>query len=158
VPNLITDRGFGMTVGAASFNVRRLMYQALIWSRILGDDARRLSAPLDAEYLQGLANPLVDRVRRDAELGGDLLRIEMLVDEAQAIELAGRQARDALGDRIFHVLSRSLLIAAMQGVRILRAKPHLAQHGATPRATSPLRHYAIRDDSAMFSADFRERR
>ena len=44
-------------------NVRRLMYQSLIWFAALGDDARRLRAPTDAERMQRLANALVDRVR-----------------------------------------------------------------------------------------------
>ena len=50
------------------------MYQSLIWPAVLGDDARGLGAALDAEDLERLADPLIDGVRRNVELGRDLLR------------------------------------------------------------------------------------
>jgi hypothetical protein len=62
VPNLIADRGFWVARGVLRLNVRRLMYQTLIWLRVLRDDARGLGSAVDAEDLQGLANPLVNRV------------------------------------------------------------------------------------------------
>jgi hypothetical protein len=49
------------------------MYQSLIWSGILSDDPGRLRPALDAEDLKRLADALIDRVRRNAELGGDFL-------------------------------------------------------------------------------------
>jgi hypothetical protein len=73
VPNLITDRGFWVTGFAKSLNVRRLMYQSLIWSAVLRDETSGLSTPLDAEDLKRLADALVDGVRRDIELGRDFL-------------------------------------------------------------------------------------
>jgi hypothetical protein len=84
----MTDRGLWFGAAGAGLNVRRLMYQSLIWPSAAGNRARRLRAPLDAEDLQRLADPLIDRVRRDAELGGDFLRAEVLVDEKEAVELA----------------------------------------------------------------------
>jgi hypothetical protein len=69
----MTDRGLwvaGLFVGG---NVRRLMYQSLIWAFDLGNDACRLRPALYAEDSQGLANALVNRVRRNAELGRDFL-------------------------------------------------------------------------------------
>jgi hypothetical protein len=76
------------------------MYQSLIWAGKLGDDPRRLGAPLDAENRKRLAHALVDRMRRNAQLDRDLLRAEMLVDETKAIELTLGQPHDALGHRV----------------------------------------------------------
>jgi hypothetical protein len=108
------------------------MYQSLIWSAVLGDDARRLRSALDSEDLQRLANALVDGVRRDAELGSDLLGIEVLVDEAEAVELPGAQPRHPLRDRIVRRITKSPTIIVRQAVSIFQGNPHLAQHGATP--------------------------
>jgi len=52
-----------MTVGVLALNVRRLMYQSLIWPAVLGNEARRLAAALDAQDMERAANALVDRVR-----------------------------------------------------------------------------------------------
>jgi hypothetical protein len=76
------------------------MYQSLIWAAVLGDDARGLGASFDAKDSKGLANALVDRVRRDVKLGCDFLGGQKLVDEAKAVELAGRKPRDALGNYV----------------------------------------------------------
>jgi hypothetical protein len=65
VPNLFADRGLWVACGMGSLNVRRLMYQSLIWPAVLRDQARRLSAAGNAENLQRLADSLVDRVGRD---------------------------------------------------------------------------------------------
>jgi hypothetical protein len=81
-------------------NVRRLMYQSLIFVVILLDDARRLRPALDREDVERLADALVDGVRRNPELGGDLFGIEVLGDEPQAIELTACQASDARRHRI----------------------------------------------------------
>jgi hypothetical protein len=79
------------------------MYQTLIWAAVLGDEARRLGASFDAEDVEGDADSLVDGVRRDVQLGGDFLGGQMLVDEPQAIELAGAQLRDARRDKVIHL-------------------------------------------------------
>ena len=94
VPNLITDRGIWVAWGDRADNVRRLMYQSLIWPLVAGDDACGLGPPLDAKDRQGLADPLVDGVRRNLELGGNFLGRQELVDEQQAVQLAGSQARN----------------------------------------------------------------
>jgi hypothetical protein len=108
------------------------MYQSLIWAGISGDDPGCLRPPIDAENLERLADALVDRVRRDAELGRDFLRAQVLVDEAQAIELAGRQFRKPTGDRIGRGRARSFPIAVRQAVRLPQFSPHLAQHAPLP--------------------------
>jgi hypothetical protein len=63
VPNLMSDRGIWVAVAGRRLNVRRLMYQTLIWARMLRHDPRRLRPALDSERVQGLANPLIDGVR-----------------------------------------------------------------------------------------------
>ena len=73
VPNLITDRGIGFAGFCLDGNVRRLMYQSLIWPLVVRHDARGVRAPFDAKYGEGLADALVHRVRRDLELCRDLL-------------------------------------------------------------------------------------
>ena len=47
--NQMTDRGLWVTVRGCRLNVRRLMYQTLIWPAVLGDDARGLGASFDAK-------------------------------------------------------------------------------------------------------------
>lgn len=66
-------------------------------------EAGRLGAPLHLEDLKSLANALIDGVRGNAELDGNFFRTQMLVDEAQTVELARRQARDALCDGVVGV-------------------------------------------------------
>jgi hypothetical protein len=73
VPNLIADRSFGVTCGQLGINVRRLMYQTLIWARKLSDDPSSLRTALHAEDLKRLSDALIDGVRGDAELRCDLL-------------------------------------------------------------------------------------
>jgi hypothetical protein len=96
VPNLIADRAFLLAPVARSLNVRRLMYQSLIWFAVLSNDARRLRSPADAERLQGLANALIDRVRRDSELDRNFLGRQMLIDQPEAVELPLRQSGHAI--------------------------------------------------------------
>src|SRR5687768_5657164 len=91
----MTDRAHCVEVGAARLNIRRLMYQTLIWPAVLGDEARGLGPALDSEDMERAADALVDGMRRDVELGRNLFRGQMLVDQPQAIELAGAQPRDA---------------------------------------------------------------
>jgi hypothetical protein len=94
VPNLMTDRPLLLVGRRDGCNVRRLMYQALIGTGGLGDDAGGLGAAFDPEDLERPADALVDGMRRDAELDRDLLRRQVLGDEAQAIELAVAQFVD----------------------------------------------------------------
>ena len=74
------------------------MYQSLIWSLHLRDHARRLGASLDAEDLQGAADPLVDRVGRNTQFHGNLFRGQMLVDEQKRVQLTLAEPGDALGN------------------------------------------------------------
>ncbi|HSQ98899.1 MAG TPA: hypothetical protein VLM36_03185 [Sphingomicrobium sp.] len=132
----MTDRGFWLGLGTARLNVRRLMYQSLILPAVLRNDACRLRASFHPEDLERLPDTLVDRVRRYSELRRDLLRIEMLVNEAQAIELRGGQPSDARRHQVIGHLPRSRLVIIRQAVRIFQRSPHRAQHGAYSRATS----------------------
>jgi hypothetical protein len=50
------------------------MYQTLIWSLHLRDHARCLGPPLDAEDMQGAADPLVDGMGRYAQFHRNLFR------------------------------------------------------------------------------------
>jgi len=69
----MTDRPDGLLLARHSLNVRRLMYQPLIWPLVAGDDAGGLSPALNPKGLKGAADALVDGVRRDMELSGDFL-------------------------------------------------------------------------------------
>src|SRR5205085_235632 len=91
--NLNAGRGLWVAGIAKCLNVRRLMYQSLIWGAVLRHQARGLGAAFDAENLQSLADTLVDGVRRNIELGRDFLRRQMLVNQPQTVELPGRQPR-----------------------------------------------------------------
>ena len=73
VPNLIADRAPLLARTRRSLNVRRLMYQPLIWVVQVGDEARRLGSALDAKDLKRLTNSLINGVRGDPELDRDLL-------------------------------------------------------------------------------------
>jgi hypothetical protein len=72
------------------------MYQPLIWPTVEGNEASGLRATLHAQDLEGSPDALIDRVRRNAELGRNLFGGKVLVDEPQAVELPGAQPRDAL--------------------------------------------------------------
>nr|WP_230558814.1 hypothetical protein [Sphingomonas segetis] len=134
----MTDRASGLARLRLGGNVRRLMYQTLIWRLVLRNHPRRLRTALDTEDCERLAHALVDGVRRDAELGGDLLRIQMPVDEAKAIELAVAELRDACRHRILgrRSMPRRIPIRVRQAVRFVQGNPHLAQHGALPSSES----------------------
>jgi hypothetical protein len=93
----MTDRGVGLARLRLGGNVRWLMYQTLIWAAGLRNDARRLCPPGNAKDGKGLADPLVDGVRGNVELCRDLLRRQELVDEDEAVDLAGGEFSDALG-------------------------------------------------------------
>jgi hypothetical protein len=126
----MTDRGLWVARLGLGGNVRRLMYQSLIWPAVLGDDPGRLGPPLDAEDLQRLADALVDRMRRNVELRRDLLRIQMLVDEAETIKLSLRQPRDSLGYRCARV--RGFTRRIMRSVEFVQCNSHPTKHAALP--------------------------
>jgi hypothetical protein len=128
----MTDRAFWVAARAIALNVRRLMYQSLIWLGMLSDDPRCLCAALDPEDRQRLANPLVDGMWRDAELDGDLLGAEVLVDQPQTIQLPGGKTVHAIGAGVGGARFRRLPMVIRHAVRFVRVYPHLAQHGATP--------------------------
>jgi len=113
VPNLIADRAGLVARGSLDLNVRRLMYQSLIWLANLRDEARRLRSAGNAEDVQSLPDPLIHGVRRDSELDRDFLRREVLADEAQAIELAFGQLRHAH----CHVRFDIRMVAPKRGIR-----------------------------------------
>jgi hypothetical protein len=93
VPNLKTDRLIGMIRCGAALNVRRLMYQPLIWGAVGRDEARGVLALADFQDLKRLADALVDSMRRNPKLDRDLFRGQMLVDKQQTVELAGTKSR-----------------------------------------------------------------
>ena len=107
-----------MNVGG---NVRRLMYQPLIWPFDLGNDPSCLRTPLDAEGCQRLADALIYRMRRNMELGRDLLGAEMLIDEEEAIELGWTEAGDAAGHRIRRVRAAGLTTRVVRFARIIQS-------------------------------------
>jgi hypothetical protein len=72
VPNLMTDRPHLLVDSWLGLNVRRLMYQSLIWSAVLRYHASGMRTSLYSENLKRAANALIDGMWRDPELGGDL--------------------------------------------------------------------------------------
>jgi hypothetical protein len=100
VPNLMTDRSACLLPGPWILNVRRLMYQSLIWVAETRDDASGLRAPLHAQRLKRAPYSLIDGVRRYVQLSRDLLRGEVLVDEQQAIQLPTRELGHPLRHRL----------------------------------------------------------
>jgi hypothetical protein len=74
------------------------MYQTLIWPAVAGDDAGGLGPALDAEDVKRATDALVDCVRGDLQLGRDFLRRQMLVDEAEAIQLTRAQPSNTVCD------------------------------------------------------------
>jgi len=72
VPNLSSDRGLWFAEFAVALNVRRLMYQSLIWAGALRNDARGLAAAFHAEDVQSPPNALVYGMWGDGELARNL--------------------------------------------------------------------------------------
>jgi len=126
----MTDRGVWVAVSCIGLNVRRLMYQSLIWALVLGDDPSRLRASLDPENCERLTDPLVHRVRRNVKLGGDFLGRQESVNEAQAIKLGGSQSCDALGHRVGSAQVWVLTMRASCAVRFVQCNTHPAKHAA----------------------------
>ncbi|HEX3117008.1 MAG TPA: hypothetical protein VHQ48_16185 [Bradyrhizobium sp.] len=96
----MTDRGLWVNRLGLAGNVRRLMYQSLIWVLVPRNDAGGMVAPIDPEDLQRLTDALVDGMRGNLELGRDLLGGEQLVDEEQAIKLGLSKFPDTLGHNV----------------------------------------------------------
>jgi hypothetical protein len=128
----MTDRGFWVARVRLGGNVRRLMYQPLIWLGILSDDPRRLGAAADSEDLERLTDSLVDGVRGDSKLGRDFLGAKVLVHQPEAIELTRGQPPHAFSHGIVRCTLRSRPITVRQAARFYQANPHLAQYSATP--------------------------
>jgi hypothetical protein len=104
------------------------MYQTLIWSAVLRDEASRLGTPFDAEDLERLADALIDGVRRNFELGRDFLGRPMLIDKAKAVELAGSQPFDPTRDIRSGCKAVWPPIAVRQAVLIPQSDSRPAQH------------------------------
>jgi hypothetical protein len=149
----MTDRGFLVAWIGVGLKVRRLMYQSLIWTRMLGDEARGLGAALDSQDLESAANALVDRVRRDVELGRNFLGRKVLVDQPKAIELPGAEPRNANLDVVPRCVVLSLA-GPRHARNLLYCKPHDRWHDGTPEryARSPI--YVKSREKASFSAFF----
>jgi hypothetical protein len=90
------------------------MYQSLIWFAVLRDETRGLAPPRNVQDVQGLADPLVHRVRRDSEFDRDFLGRQMLGDQLETLELAAIQLRHAVSD---HGLSLVWKIVPERGIR-----------------------------------------
>jgi hypothetical protein len=73
VPNLIADRALFVARPGIRLNVRRLMYQSLIWRTMLSHESSRLAPPRDLQDVESLPYALVDRMRRNPELDRDFL-------------------------------------------------------------------------------------
>jgi hypothetical protein len=132
----MTDRGFGVAGLEVGGNVRRLMYQSLIWPFHLRHDPGSLGTPLHAENGERLADALVDGVVRDAELGRDLLRAQMLVDEKETVELSRAESGDTLGHVVDRRRDRDIARRIVRTVRIVQGNPHRAKHLGPSRAES----------------------
>jgi len=103
VPNLIADRAALFARRDPCLNVRRLMYQSLIWLGVVGHEPGRLRTASDAESLERLPDALVDGMRGDSQLDRNFLRRQMLSDEAQAIELPLCQPCHAIRGARFNI-------------------------------------------------------
>src|SRR5690348_4703140 len=130
------DRGVWLAAGEPAVDVRRLMYQSLIWLGKLRDDARGLLPAVHAKDAERLPDPLVHGVRGNVELGRDFLRRQMLVHEAQAVELPRAQARDELGHRILPSAVTRFVRGVNHASIILQRKNNPPQHGRYSRAAS----------------------
>jgi len=128
----MTDRGFWLAGTGLLLNVRRLMYQSLIWSLMAGYDPRRLRTAFYPEDSKGLSNALVDGVRGDMKLRRDFLGTEVPVDEQETVELPGAQP----GDSLSHQVPRSRITGSarrlMRSVRIVQCNTHPAKHAVLP--------------------------
>ena len=137
----MTDRGFRVAAIVVRLNVRRLMYQSLIWAPVLGDDARGLGPPFDAEGLESLADALVDGMRRNIELAGDLFRERCWSTSNRQsswpwVSFATRAAIAALGDVVAHRHRWIPLAAAFTGIPPELTAPHA--HWDMPSAPKPI--------------------
>jgi hypothetical protein len=97
------------------------MYQSLIWSAVPSDETRRLGAPFNAKDLQRLADALINRMRRDVELGSNFFGREVLVDETQAIELPGSKPAHTLLGCFIGFEAACPPVAVRQAVAVLQS-------------------------------------
>jgi len=92
VPNLSADRAVFLSEPGSRVDVRRLMYQTLIYGVIHGelirDHARSIAPPLNVELFQCATDPLIDRVRADAQFGCDFLAAIVAINQQQTLDLA----------------------------------------------------------------------
>ena len=130
VPNLLANRLFGLVGWFPWLNVRRLMYQPLIWAAVLRHQTGGMDPAVDAKHLERAADALVDRVRRDVELGRYLFRGMMLVDQAQAVELPLTQACNTLRD--LHILT----VGIVRSLRSVRHPSSFITHWTDPPYTA----------------------
>jgi hypothetical protein len=94
VPNLKTDRIGWVARGRFALNVRRLMYQSLIWAVHPSYQSRSLRTSLDAQDVERTSDSLVNRMRGNPEFNGDFLGRKMLIDQKQRVELSLAQPAD----------------------------------------------------------------
>jgi hypothetical protein len=92
------------------------MYQSLIWFAVSADDSRGLRPPFDAKHLQRETDALIDGVRRDVELGRNLFRRKMLVNERETIQLPARELRNPLSHFFVDI------------ARVLGPRRHIHEH------------------------------
>lgn len=92
------------------------MYQTLIWFGVTRHDACGLCTAFDSEHLQGEPNALIDGMGRDIELGRNLFRRKVLVDEQKTVELPTRELSNPLGHFFVDI------------ARVLRPRRHIHEH------------------------------
>src|SRR3954452_19654006 len=118
------------------------MYQPLIWPFHLSDDPGCLRTAFHTERRKRLTNSLVYRVRRDVQLGRYFLGRKMLVDQEQAIELAGGKLPNPGGHHVRGGPVMKITRRVRHAIRTFQSNPHPAQHAVYSRAesTPPLGH------------------
>jgi len=130
------------------------MYQLLIWAPDLGDDARGLAPAFDAQDPQSLADPLVDGMRRNLELDGNLFRVEVLIDEQEAVELALGQFCDASGHQVRRTGITCVVRRTRHLVGIVQSYSNPAQHAVYSRAEFTARTLGHASRISQFSTEF----
>jgi hypothetical protein len=92
VPNLSADRAVFLSELSRRVDVRRLMYQTLIYGvigrNLIRYHSRGIASPLYTELVQGAANALIDRMGADPQFGRDFLAAVMAINQQQALDLA----------------------------------------------------------------------
>jgi hypothetical protein len=130
------------------------MYQSLIWAFDLSNHPGRLGTAFDTEDGERLPYSLVDRVGRDFQLRCNLFRVEMLVDEEEAVQLALGKLGDARGHQVRCARVTSIMGRFALPVRVIQSSTHPAQHAAYSRAESSARTLGHVASISQFSTDF----